>query len=55
MQAHPLQTLLEQALQANQTYADEYLVHWRLLAVPENATLRVDAQRFSHLEEDASA
>ncbi len=49
LQAHPLQTLLEQALQANQTYADEYLVHWRLLAVPENATLRVDAQRFSQV------
>ena len=46
LQAYPLRPLLEQALQANQAYADEYRVHWQLLDVPENAKVRVDAQRF---------
>lgn len=49
LQTHALQPLLEQALQANQAYADEYRVHWQLLAVPSSATLRVDAQRFSQV------
>ena len=46
LEAYPLRPLLEQALQTNQAYADEYRVHWQLLDVPENAKVLVDAQRF---------
>jgi PAS domain S-box-containing protein len=46
LQAYALRPLLEQALQANQAYADDYRVHWQLLDAAENAKVRVDAQRF---------
>jgi PAS domain S-box-containing protein len=49
LQVQPLMPLVDQAIHANRTYAEQFQVHLKLTAQVDDAKVRVDAQRLQQI------